>query len=116
MYTVEFSACAYDYVYLCVLFFLYVRAQLIRLICILFNEPCGAVPGQDEQLLSDWSVTWWWTGGVGGGGGFRMFFHMKDQLSTSHLPYSNYSFFNIPSSLRVLLDHTLFVLLMQTVT
>ncbi|KAG8011314.1 Methyltransferase-like protein 24 [Nibea albiflora] len=28
--------------------------RLIRLICILFDEPCRAVPGQDEQLLSDW--------------------------------------------------------------
>lgn len=39
--------------------FLHARVQLMRFICVLFNEPWTDVPGQDEQLLSDWSVTWW---------------------------------------------------------
>lgn len=56
---------------------------LIALICMLFNEPWTAVPGQDEQLFTDWSVTWWWVGVRGvGWGSCRMFFHMKDQLLT----------------------------------
>lgn len=38
-----------------------VCVRLIRPICMLFNEPWTAVPGQDEQLFPDWSVTWWWT-------------------------------------------------------
>lgn len=66
----------------------------IRPICMLFNEPWTAVPGQDEQLFPDWSVTWWWTWRygvvvVGGGGVYRMFFHMKDQLPTFHLSHCN---------------------------
>lgn len=56
-------------------------------ICVLFNKPWMAVPGQDEQLFTDWSVTWWWVGGWVGGVGCgmcKMFFHMKDHLLAFH--------------------------------
>lgn len=57
LYTVAFGAlCAL----LCVPFacvFVRMCVSLMRPICMLFNEPWTAVPRQDEQLLSDWSLT-----------------------------------------------------------
>lgn len=42
------------------------RVQLIHLICMMCNEPGMAVPGKDEQLFTDWSVTCWCIGGDAG--------------------------------------------------
>lgn len=66
VYTVEVRALLtmYSCVRIPVCIFLCMSVRLIRLICMKFNEPWTAVPGQDEQLLSDWSITWWWSGGL----------------------------------------------------
>ncbi len=50
---------------MCVYSRVHIFLESIRFICMRFNEPWTAVPGQDEQLFSDWSVTCWWMG-VGG--------------------------------------------------
>lgn len=51
----------------CSFVYIYVTVCLITPHCVLFSETWTAMPGQDEQLFTDWSVTWWWMGVCGVG-------------------------------------------------